>query len=95
MATNLVDNVKEALQGFPIRSVYGWLDSSVAPHWIKGGENYKQFVGNVCGNLFGISRTRITSVGDTSERRTTLPISEAEVVSYLRQQTCAGVDLYG
>ena len=32
MATNLVDNVKEALQGFPIRSVYGWLDSSVALH---------------------------------------------------------------
>ena len=46
MATNLVDNVKEALQGFPIRSVYGWLDSSVALHWIKGGGNYKQFVGN-------------------------------------------------
>ena len=41
MATNLVDNVKEALQGFPIRSVYGWLDSSVALHWIKGGGNYK------------------------------------------------------
>ena len=75
MATNLVDNVKEALQGFPIRSVYGWLDSSVALH--------------------RRSRTRITSVGDTSGRRTTLPISEAEVVSYLRQQTCAGVDLYG
>ena len=32
MATNLVDNVKEALQGFPIRSVYSWLDSSVALH---------------------------------------------------------------
>ena len=46
MATNLVDNVKEALQGFPIRSVYGWLDSSVALHWIKGGGNYKQFAGN-------------------------------------------------
>ena len=46
MATNLVDNVKEALQGFSIRSVYGWLDSSVALHWIKGGGNYKQFAGN-------------------------------------------------
>ena len=23
-----------------------WLDSSVALHWIKGGENYKQFVAN-------------------------------------------------
>ena len=46
MATNLVHNVKEALQGFPIRSVYGWLDSSVALHWIRGGGNYKQFVSN-------------------------------------------------
>ena len=46
MATNLVDNVKEALQGFPIRSVYGWLYSSIVLHWIKWGGNYKQFVGN-------------------------------------------------
>ena len=41
MATNLVDKLKEALKGFPIGSVYGWLDSSVALHWIKGGGNYK------------------------------------------------------
>ena len=46
MATNLEDKLKEALKGFPIGSVYGWLDSSVALHWIKGGGNYKQFVGN-------------------------------------------------
>ena len=46
MTTNLVHNVKEALQGFPIRSVYGWLDSSVALHWIRRGGNYKQFVSN-------------------------------------------------
>ena len=29
MATDLVNNVKEAPQGFPITSVFGWLDSSV------------------------------------------------------------------
>ena len=38
MAANLVDNVEEALQGFPVESVYCWLDSSVALHWIKGAE---------------------------------------------------------
>ena len=30
MATSLVHNVKEDLQEFPIRSMYGWLDSSVS-----------------------------------------------------------------
>ena len=46
MATNLVHNVKDALQGFPITNVHCWLDSSVALHWIGGGGNYKQFVSN-------------------------------------------------
>ena len=46
MAANLVANVKDALQGFPIGDIYGWLDSSVALHWIKGNGNYKQFVAN-------------------------------------------------
>jgi len=46
MAANLVDNVRTALQGYPIRSVFGWLDSTVALHWIKGGGTYKQFVAN-------------------------------------------------
>ena len=36
MATNLVYNVNEALEGFPVRKVYGWLDSTVALHWIRG-----------------------------------------------------------
>ena len=44
MATNRVDKLKEALKGFPIGSAYGWLDSSEALHWIKGGGNYKLFV---------------------------------------------------
>ena len=46
MAANLVDNVKEALQVFPVESVHCWLDSSVALYWIKGGGDYKQFVSN-------------------------------------------------
>ena len=51
MAANLVDNFKEALQGFPVESVYCWLDSSVALHWIKGGGDYKQFVSNRVGKI--------------------------------------------
>ena len=51
MAANLVDNVKEALQGFPVESVYCWLDSSIALHWIKGGGVYKQFVRHRVGKI--------------------------------------------
>ena len=47
MAANLVENVKNALHGQPVRSIHGWLDSTVALHWIKGGRStYKQFVAN-------------------------------------------------
>ena len=48
MAANLAENVKNALQGPPKKSVYGWLDSTVALHWIKGGggSTYKKFVAN-------------------------------------------------
>jgi len=47
MASNLVANVKDALQDQPTRSVYGWLDSTVTLHWIKGGGSiYKQFAAN-------------------------------------------------
>ena len=46
MAANLAQNVLDALQGMPVRQVYGWLDSTVALHWIKGAGNYKQFVSN-------------------------------------------------
>ena len=46
MATNLVDNVQSALEGYPVNLVYGWLDSLVALHWIRGGGSYKQFVSN-------------------------------------------------
>ena len=37
MATNLISNVRFALEGFPVKQSYGWLDSTVALHWVKGG----------------------------------------------------------
>eukprot|EP00112_Aurelia_sp_Birch-Aquarium-sp1_P015208 Seg3350.1 transcript_id=Seg3350.1/GoldUCD/mRNA.D3Y31 product="hypothetical protein" protein_id=Seg3350.1/GoldUCD/D3Y31 len=46
MAANLIDNVKQALEGQPVKSCTGWLDSTVALHWVKGQVNYKQFVHN-------------------------------------------------
>eukprot|EP00794_Sanderia_malayensis_P011522 gene11522-biopygen9193 len=46
MATSLIDNVKQALKGQPIKSCTGWLDSSVALHWVRGQGSYKQFVHN-------------------------------------------------
>ena len=44
MATNLINNVCCALEGFPVKQSFGWLDSTVALHWVKGGGEYKQFV---------------------------------------------------
>ena len=46
MAANLVSNVRDALEEFPLEVVYCWLNSSVALHWIKGVGNYKQFISN-------------------------------------------------
>lgn len=46
MAANLVMNVRNALQGLPEPKIHGWLDSSVALHWIRGDGQYKQFVAN-------------------------------------------------
>ena len=46
MAANLLTNVRDALIGFPVKSLYAWLDSSVALHWIRGCREYKQFVSN-------------------------------------------------
>ena len=46
MAVNLLDNVCDALDGFPVSSLVGWLDSSVALHWIRGRGQYKLFVAN-------------------------------------------------
>ena len=46
MATNLIINVKQALEGMPLTQLHGWLDSMVVLHWLKGGGQYKQFVAN-------------------------------------------------
>ena len=47
MAANLAENVKNAPEGQPVRSVHEWLDSTVALHWIREeGSAYKQFVAN-------------------------------------------------
>ena len=46
MVANLVSNVKEALEGFPVSNSCCWLDSAVALHWIQSEGNYKQFVQN-------------------------------------------------
>ena len=40
MATNLVVNVKNALKNLPEPTVNGWLDSTVALHWILGNGLY-------------------------------------------------------
>ena len=58
MAANLITNVGNALVGFPVKQSYGWLDSSVALHWIKGGGEYKQFVENRVKKIQG--HTQIT-----------------------------------
>ena len=36
MASNLVDNVRTALTGFPMQGTFCWLDSMVALYWING-----------------------------------------------------------
>ena len=46
MAANLLTNVRDALIGFPVKSLYAWLDSSVDLHWIRSSGEYKQFVSN-------------------------------------------------
>ena len=46
MATNLVDNVRNALEGCAMKSVYGWTDSMVPLYWITGKGKYRQFVAN-------------------------------------------------
>ena len=46
MAVNLLTNVTEALEGFPLTAKYCWLDSTVALYWIKSPGEYKQFVSN-------------------------------------------------
>ena len=51
MAVNLLDNVCDALDGFPVSSLVGWLYSSVALHWIRGRGEYKLFVANLVNKI--------------------------------------------
>ena len=51
IATNLIINVQRALGGFPVVVLQGWLDSTVALHWINGGGDFKQFVANRVVNI--------------------------------------------
>ena len=46
MVTNLLVNVKVALEGMPVTGLNGWLDSTVALFWINGSGQYIQFVEN-------------------------------------------------
>ena len=46
MGTNLITNVKNALEGLPVSKTYVWLDSTMALHWILGRGDYKQFIQN-------------------------------------------------
>ena len=45
-AVNFLVNIKNSLTKLPLRSCYGWLDSTVALHWIKGKGDYEKFVSN-------------------------------------------------
>lgn len=46
VAAKLLTNVRDALIGFPVKSLYACLDSSVALHWIRDCGEYKQFLSN-------------------------------------------------
>ena len=63
-AANLLTNVRDALIWFPVKSLYAWLDSTVALHWIRGSGEYKQFVSNRVHKIrekTGITRRHILS----------------------------------
>ena len=51
MATNLIRNVQRALEGSPVVVLQGWLDSTVALHWINGGGDFKQFVAKLVAKI--------------------------------------------
>ena len=46
MASNLVQNLKEAFSNYNVREIFGWTESTVIPHWPPGNGEYKQFVSN-------------------------------------------------
>ena len=49
MVANLVINMKNGQKDLPEPTIYGWLDRTVALHWILVSGQYRQFVVNrVC-----------------------------------------------
>ena len=51
MAANLIENVKDALEGLSVTSTIAWIHSKVALNWIRREGNYKQFVNNRVKNI--------------------------------------------
>ena len=51
MTANVVDHVKTILKGYPVKKVYGWLDSSVARYWIKVKTNTSSLLPTKCRRL--------------------------------------------
>ena len=54
MATNLLINVRNALDNIPTPQLFGWIDSTVALHWLKGNGQYNRYsytkrsIGDMC-----------------------------------------------
>ena len=44
MAANLVRNTQETLDRLSVKSLHGWLNSTVTLNWIRGADEYDQFV---------------------------------------------------
>ena len=78
MAANLVKNVQNALENLPEPTIYGWLDSTVALHWIHGEGQYRQFVAN-----------RVSKIKQHAEivcRHVPTKDNPADIASQLRQR---------
>ena len=85
MASNLVDNVQQALEGFPVKRVFGWLDSTVALHWIRGNGEFESGE-TVCVR----SEKRIIFNGDTFPAKIIQLTSEAEEDTSITQTASGG-----
>ena len=89
MAVNLLSNVQDVLEGFPVSSLHCWLVSSVPLHWICGNGDFKQFVAN---------RVRkIREHGDISWRHVPTIILQTllAVVDRSQKRNCGGRDQHG
>ena len=66
MAANLVDNVRGALEGCVVWSVYGWTDSTVILHWIAGQGSYNQFASSRVAQINAKAYVKWSYVGTKS-----------------------------